>query len=67
MKAIYYYNDLFLEGWGPEFGVASLESQKISRNLKQPWSAPPCDPGNTVLLSLMEWPLEEYGSFKRRK
>lgn len=42
MKASYYYNDLFLEGWGPEFGATSLELQKVARNQKQPSSALPC-------------------------
>ena len=69
MKAIFCYNDLLLDGWGPEFGAASLEWQKVVRNQKQPWSAPSCwDPGSSVFLALMEWlSLEEYFSFKQRK
>lgn len=60
---------MLLKGWGPESGSASLELQKVAVNQKRPWSVPPCwDPGDTVLLALMEWPsLEEYCSFKRRK
>lgn len=42
MKAIYYYSDLLLEGWDPEFGAASLELQKVARNQEQPWYAPSC-------------------------
>ena len=69
MKAIFCYNNLLLDGWGPEFGAASLEWQKVVRNQKQPWSAPSCwDPGSSVFLALMEWlSLEEYFSFKQRK
>lgn len=63
MKAIYYYSDLLLEGWDPEFGAASLELQKVARSQKQPWCGPCGNPGNAVLLALMEWPsLEEYRS-----